>query len=110
MVRALSLLDYIVQFYKLAFYTHPIMDSVYADNRKISTIYIVRELLGSSVVYFNQQAHAYFSSCILHEPLVHMMKKVLFSSFSNVFLSFLTMRTHAQACIRWSKYSDPIEM
>ena len=32
----------------------------------------------------------YFSSCVLHEPLVHMMKKVLFSSF-------WTMQTHAQA-------------
>ena len=29
-----------------------------------------------------------FSSYVLHEPLVHMMKKVLFSSFSNVFYCF----------------------
>ena len=89
-----------MQFYKLAFYTHSIMHPFYSDNCKISTIYVVRELLGSSVVYFNQRTHAYFSSCVLHEPLVHMMKKILFSSFSNVFYRFWPckcMRKHAFA-------------
>ena len=39
-----------------------------------------------------------FSSCVLHEPLMHMMKKILFSSFSNIFF-FLDQ------CVSWSKYT-----
>ena len=68
----------------------------------------------ADVVYFDQRKqwktfknykkYLCFSSCVLHEPLVHMMKKVLFSSFLNVFLSFLTMQMHAQARVRWPKY------
>ena len=65
----------------------------------------------ASVVYFDQRAHACplvcmvekgkrwkhskiiknflrFSSCALHEPLVHMIIKVLLSSFLNVFHRF----------------------
>ena len=45
-----------------------------------------------------------FFSRAFHEPLVHMMKKVLFMFFK-CFPSILTMRTHAQACVCWSKYT-----
>ena len=38
-----------------------------------------------------------FSSCALHEPLIRMMEKVLFSSFSNVFYRF-------QPCERMRKH------
>ena len=40
-----------------------------------------------------------FSSRALHEPLVRMMKKVLFPWFLNVF---------HWACIRWSKYTTKV--
>ena len=42
-----------------------------------------------------------FSSWALREPLVRMMKKVLFYSF----WSFSTMRMCAQACVCWLKYT-----
>ena len=44
----------------------------------------------------------------LHEPLIQMMEKVCFWYFKSVFLSFLTMLMHAQACVCWSKYTTTI--
>ena len=46
-----------------------------------------------------------FSSFVSHEPLMRLIGKGTFSSFSNVFSSFLTMKTHAQASVCWLKYT-----
>ena len=39
---------------------------------------------------------------------MRIMKTVLFHHFQMVFFSFLTMQTHAQACLCWSKYTTSV--
>ena len=48
----------------------------------------------------------HFSSWALHEPLMCMMKKVLFHDFRSLSL-FSNMQMHAQACVCRSKYTTP---
>ena len=64
----------------------------------------VNQLLGVTPNCWPTNFFLHFSSCVLYEPLVNIIKKVLFHNFWMFFIIFDHVNV-VQPCVRWSKYT-----
>ena len=63
------------------------------------------KLVAPERFWVNSTSFAHIPMYALHEPLIRMIKKSMFLIILKHFYRFLAMQTHAQACVRWSKYT-----